>query len=148
MKLPFIDLSEIGAGGGSIAYLDKGGLLHVGPQSAGAVPGPVCYDLGGEQPTVTDVLVALGYINPNYLVGGALRLNAEKSRHVLEEKLAKPIGKPLLETAYGTWLVAASTMTRAVKAVSTYRGRDPRDTSRHADDPTPELRSRLLCPAG
>ncbi len=87
----------------------------------------MCYDLGGEQPTVTDVLVALGYINPNYLVGGALRLNAEKSRHVLEEKLAKPIGKPLLETAYGTWLVAASTMTRAVKTVSTYRGRDPRD---------------------
>jgi N-methylhydantoinase A len=127
VKLPFIDLSEIGAGGGSIAYLDKGGLLHVGPQSAGAVPGPVCYDLGGEQPTVTDVLVALGYINPKYLVGGALRLNAEKSRHVLDEKLAKPLGKPLLETAYGTWLVAASTMTRAVKAVSTYRGRDPRD---------------------
>jgi N-methylhydantoinase A len=127
LKLPVIDISEIGAGGGSIVALDAGGLLHVGPQSAGAMPGPVAYDLGGEAPTFTDALVALGLISPDALVGGGLALNAGKARAVLAARIAKPLGKDLLECAWGIFEVACGTMMRAVKAVSTYRGRDPRD---------------------
>lgn len=126
VKLPVIDLSEIGAGGGSLVWLDKGGLLQVGPKSAGSVPGPVCYNAGGSQATLTDALLTLGYINPGYLVGGALGLNAQAARDAVEEQVGQPLGRPLLEAAYGVFTIAAANMTRAVKAVSTYRGRDPR----------------------
>ena len=126
VKLPVIDLSEIGAGGGSLVWFDKGGLLQVGPKSAGSVPGPVCYNGGGSQATLTDALLALGYINPGYLVGGALCLNAQGARDAIEEQVGQPLGRPLLEAAYGVFTIAAANMTRAVKAVSTYRGRDPR----------------------
>ena len=127
LKLPVIDVSEIGAGGGSIVAVDRHGRLQVGPQSAGAVPGPVCYDTGGESATLTDALVALGYLNPAYLVGGEMRLNAEKARRALREQVAAPLGRDLHEAAHGVQVVAGATMMRAVKAVSTYRGRDPRD---------------------
>ena len=127
LKLPVIDVSEIGAGGGSIVAVDRHGRLQVGPQSAGAVPGPVCYDIGGERATLTDALVALGYLNPEYLVGGEMRLNAEKARGALLEQVAAPLGRDLPEAAHGVQVVAGATMMRAVKAVSTYRGRDPRD---------------------
>ena len=127
LKLPVIDVSEIGAGGGSIVAVDRHGRLQVGPESAGAVPGPVCYDIGGERATLTDALVALGYLNPDYLVGGEMRLNAEKARQALLEQVARPLGRGLLEAAHGVQVVAGATMMRAVKAVSTYRGRDPRD---------------------
>jgi N-methylhydantoinase A len=127
VKLPFIDLSEIGAGGGSLVSIDSLGHITVGPKSAGAVPGPVCYDLGNKHPTFTDALVTLGYINPEFLAGGEVRLNADKARQALEEKVARPLGKPLLEAAHGVLMLGCATMTRAVKAVSTYRGRDPRD---------------------
>jgi N-methylhydantoinase A len=127
IKLPFIDVSEIGAGGGSIVRLDAAGGLHVGPQSAGAIPGPVCYGNGGTEPTFTDAMVVLGYLNPTALAGGRVRLQAERSRAVLEERVARPLGLSLHDAAYGVYTVAAATMTRAVKAVTTYRGRDPRD---------------------
>jgi N-methylhydantoinase A len=127
LKLPVLDISEIGAGGGSIVALDRGGLVHVGPKSAGAVPGPVIYDRGGADPTFTDAVAVLGYINPARLLGGDLPLNAEKARAALAEKIAIPLGRTLLDTAYGIFEVACGTMVRAVKAVSTYRGRDPRD---------------------
>ncbi len=127
IKLAFIDVSEIGAGGGSIVTVDHTGALKVGPQSAGAMPGPVCYDLGGTEPTFTDAMVVLGYVNPDYLVGGKVRLNAEKAHRVLEERIARPLRLSLLDAAYGIFAIASATMTRAVKAVSTYRGRDPRD---------------------
>jgi N-methylhydantoinase A len=127
LKLPVIDISEIGAGGGSIVSLDRGGLLHVGPESAGAMPGPVIYDRGGENPTFTDAVAALGYLNPERLLAGDLPLNAAKSRAALEARVARPLGRALLDTAYGVFQVACGTMVRAVKAVSTYRGRDPRD---------------------
>jgi len=126
VKLPVIDLSEIGAGGGSLIWFDKGGLLQVGPKSAGSVPGPVCYGGGGTQATLTDALVTLGYINPNYLVGGALKINAQAARDVIESQVAKPLGRSALEAAHGAFTIAVTNMTRAVKAVSTYRGRDPR----------------------
>jgi N-methylhydantoinase A len=127
IKLPFIDVSEIGAGGGSIVRLDGFGSVAVGPVSAGASPGPVCYDTGGTEPTLTDALVVLGYLNSTQLVGGAVPLNAEKARRVLEETVARPLGKPVVEAAHGILMLAVATMTRAVKAVTTYRGRDPRD---------------------
>ena len=127
VKLPVIDISEIGAGGGSEVWMDKGGHAHVGPQSAGAVPGPVCYGLGGTRATLTDALVTLGYLNPDHLVGGALAIDSEKSRTAIDEQVARPLGTSLLEAAYGIYKIAGSNMMRAVKSISTYRGRDPRD---------------------
>jgi N-methylhydantoinase A len=127
LKVPAIDLAEVGAGGGSHVWIDGGGALQAGPESAGASPGPVCYDQGGTEPTITDANVLLGYINPAHLVGGALKLNAEKARSVFAEKIAKPLGMPIERAAYGAHLIVASNMIRAIKAVSTERGRDPRD---------------------
>jgi N-methylhydantoinase A len=127
LKVPAIDLAEIGAGGGSILWIDAGGALQVGPHSAGASPGPVAYDQGGEEPTVTDANLALGYLNPGHLVGGALQLNADKARAALAEKVARPLGMSLEAAAYGAHLIAASNMIRAIKAVSSERGRDPRE---------------------
>ena len=127
LKLPVIDVSEIGAGGGSIIQVGRNGRLQVGPQSAGAEPGPACYDGGGEEPTLTDALVLLGYINPDYLVGGDMPLKADKSRLAMQREVAEPLGKDLIEVAHGAFVVAGATMMRAVKAVTTYRGRDPRD---------------------
>src|SRR5712675_1687177 len=129
LKVPAIDLAEVGAGGGSILWIDAGGALQVGPMSAGAVPGPVCYDQGGTKPTVTDANVVLGYINPGQLVGGALKLNADKARRVFADKVAKPLGMSIDAAAYGAHLIAASNMIRAIKSVSTERGRDPRQFS-------------------
>ena len=129
LKLPVIDISEIGAGGGSIVSLDRGGLLKVGPQSAGALPGPVCYGGGGEDPTFTDAVLTLGFLNPGHLVGGGLQLDANAARAALQTQIAAPLGRDLLDAAWGVYQVACGTMVRAVKAVSTYRGRDPRDFS-------------------
>src|SRR3954466_9367247 len=127
LKVPAIDLAEVGAGGGSHVWIDGGGALQAGPESAGASPGPVCYDMGGETPTITDANVLLGYINPSYLVGGALKLNAEKARTAFAERIAKPLGMTIERATYGAHLIAASNMIRAIKAVSTERGRDPRE---------------------
>jgi N-methylhydantoinase A len=127
IRLPFIDISEIGAGGGSLVALDEFGIVTVGPESAGADPGPACYDRGGTAPTLTDTFVALGYVRPDSLVGGDVTLNADNARAALTARVAEPLGKPLLEAAYGVYELAVATMTRAVKAVTTYRGRDPRD---------------------
>ena len=127
LKLPVIDVSEVGAGGGSIVRIDAGGALKVGPDSAGAVPGPACYANGGEEPTVTDANVALGYLNPHALAGGTVPIDAALSRRAIEARLCVPLGRGLHETAHGIHRLANATMMRAVKAVSTYRGRDPRD---------------------
>ena len=127
IKLPFIDVSEIGAGGGSIVSIDGAGALRVGPRSAGSVPGPACYALGGEEPTFTDAAVVLGYLNPTHLAGGRLAIDAERSREALRSRVCMALGLPLHEAAWGVYAIAVATMTRAVKAVSTYRGRDPRE---------------------
>jgi N-methylhydantoinase A len=126
LKVPAIDLAEVGAGGGSIVWIDAGGSLQIGPHSAAADPGPVCYDIGGTQPTVTDAVLTLGYINPAYLVNGRLRLNAEKARAVFEQQIARPLGLSLERAAHGAFDIAVARMMRAIKAVSTERGRDPR----------------------
>jgi N-methylhydantoinase A len=127
LKVPAIDLAEIGAGGGSILWIDAGGALQVGPHSAGASPGPVAYDQGGTEPTVTDANLVLGYLNPGHLVGGAVKLNADQARAVLAERIAAPLGMSLEAAAHGAHLIAASNMIRALKAVSSERGRDPRE---------------------
>ena len=127
LKVPAIDLAEVGAGGGSIVRVDPGGALVVGPDSAGAAPGPVCYGAGGTEPTITDANVILGYLNPGYLVGGELRLDADLARKVFAEKVARPLGLPLEQAAHGAHRIAAANMIRAIRAVSIERGRDPRD---------------------
>ncbi|MGE0798705.1 MAG: hydantoinase/oxoprolinase family protein [Lautropia sp.] len=127
IKLPFIDVSEIGAGGGSIVSLDAAGAIRVGPRSAGSVPGPACYGQGGDEPTFTDAAVVLGYLNPEHLAGGRLPIDAARSRAALRTRVAEPLGLALHEAAWGVYAIAVATMTRAVKAVSTYRGRDPRE---------------------
>jgi N-methylhydantoinase A len=127
IKLPFIDLSEIGAGGGSIVGIDEFGRASVGPRSAGAAPGPVCYGRGGEEPTLADALAVLGFLNAKQLAGGAVTLDVEAARDALHAGVADRLGLSVLEAAHGVLMVAVATMTRAVKAVSTYRGRDPRD---------------------
>ncbi|MDP6829725.1 MAG: hydantoinase/oxoprolinase family protein [Alphaproteobacteria bacterium] len=127
LKIPAIDLAEVGAGGGSLVWIDAGGSMQVGPQSAGAVPGPVCYGMGGEDPTVTDANVLLGYLNPDYLVGGELPLQADKGRAVFEERIAGPMGLELAHAAHGAHQIVISNMIRAIRAISSERGRDPRD---------------------
>ncbi len=126
IKVPAIDLAEVGAGGGSIVRVDAGGSLQCGPESAGASPGPACYDRGGEEPTITDANVVLGYINPRYLVGGELELAPERSREVFRERIAEPLGLEPAHAAYGAHRIAASNMIRAIRSVSSERGRDPR----------------------
>jgi N-methylhydantoinase A len=127
LKVPAIDLAEVGAGGGSQVWIDAGGALQVGPESAGATPGPVCYDTGGTVPTLTDANVILGLLNPRHLVGGALRLNAEKARTTFKAAIADRLGMDPEAAAFGAHEIAASNMIRAIKAVSTERGRDPRE---------------------
>ena len=124
LRLPLIDIAEIGAGGGSIVSLTKSGSLQIGPRSAGAAPGPVCYDAGVEEPTLTDAHAVLGYLNPDGLAGGRVRLNVPKARAAVDRHVARPLGQSLLDAAYGVHAIASATMVRAVKAVSTYRGRD------------------------
>ena len=126
LKLPAIDISEVGAGGGSLVWLDRAGSMKVGPESAGAEPGPACYGFGGERPTVTDANVVLGFLNPEALAGGTVPIQARRSFDAVAEHVARPLGREVLETAFGIHTVANATMMRAVKAVTTYRGRDPR----------------------
>ena len=126
VKLPFVDVSEIGAGGGSLVVVDAHGRLTVGPESAGASPGPACYGTGGTQATLTDALVVLGYLDPVSLAGGTIPLDAEAAHRVVSEQVAAPLGLTPVAAAHGVLSVAVATMMRAVKAVTTYRGRDPR----------------------
>ena len=127
VSAPAIDIAEVGAGGGSIARLDAGGGLRVGPESAGAVPGPACYGRGGRMPTVTDANLILGFINPTALAGGGLPLRRELAVTALQSAVAGPLKLELEAAAWGVHRVANATMARALRAVSTERGRDPRD---------------------
>jgi N-methylhydantoinase A len=127
VRTPVVDLVEIGAGGGSIAWVDSGGLLRVGPQSAGADPGPVCYRRGGEEPTVTDANVVLGRLNPSYFLGGEIGLDVEAARRAIEERCAKPLGLDVVETANGIVEIANAAMVNALHLISVQRGYDPRD---------------------
>ena len=127
VRVPWLDIVEVGAGGGSIGWIDQGGALRVGPRSAGAEPGPVCYARGGKQATVTDANVVLGYMNPEAIAGGTLKIDRQAAWNAIDEQLAKPLKLSVLDAAYGIVRVANASMMRALRAVSTERGRDPRE---------------------
>lgn len=125
--IPMIQVETLGAGGGSIGWIDEIGLLQMGPQSAGSEPGPACYDQGGEQPTTTDANLVLGYLNPDGLVGGRLPLNVAKARRAIETHLAAPLGISVEKAAHGMFTIVNNNMVNAIRRVSVERGYDPRD---------------------
>jgi N-methylhydantoinase A len=129
LSLPMIDIESIGSGGGSIARVDVGSTLHVGPESAGARPGPVCYGKGGTEPTVTDADVILGFIDPDYFLDGTVKLYKEKAFEAISDKIAKPLGLSVEEAAAGIVEIANSQMADLIRKMSIERGYDPRDFS-------------------
>ncbi|MBW2270137.1 MAG: hydantoinase/oxoprolinase family protein [Deltaproteobacteria bacterium] len=128
VRIPVVDIAEIGAGGGSIAWVDAGGALRVGPQSAGAEPGPACYGRGGTEPTVTDANLVLGYLNPEALAGGVC-LSPQRSAAALERAVAGPLGLSLEDAARGVHEIANINMAASIRVVTVQRGIDPRDFS-------------------
>ncbi len=126
LGFPSVDVKSIGAGGGSIAWVDGGGLLHVGPESAGAVPGPACYGKGGTKPTVTDASLVLGHIDPAYFLGGAMALEAELSARAIRDEVAKPLGLGLEEGAAAILRLATENMVGAIEEITIHQGIDPR----------------------
>ena len=127
LLLPVLDISTIGAGGGSIASIGKAGVPQVGPQSAGSKPGPICYGQGGEEPTLTDCALVLGIINPKYFLGGNMRLDLEAVEVGLKTKIADPLGVSLVKGAQGILTIAESKMAGAIREMSVERGHDPRE---------------------
>ena len=125
--IPMIQVETLGAGGGSIGWIDEMGLLQVGPQSAGSDPGPACYDKGGAEPTVSDANLILGYLNPDGLIGGKLPLSYEKALKSIEEKIAKPLSLSVEKAAYGMFIIVNNNMVNGIRRVSVERGYDPRD---------------------
>jgi N-methylhydantoinase A len=126
IKAPMLDIHTVGAGGGSIAYVDSGGLLKVGPRSAGADPGPVCYDRGNSEPTVTDANVVLQTLNPTHLLGGRMKVRQELAKAAVG-RLAEQLGMETLATAQGILSVVTANMAKAIRVISVQRGHDPRD---------------------
>ncbi len=127
IALPSLDIITIGAGGGSIGWIDNGGLLRMGPQSAGAMPGPVCYERGGTVPACTDADLILGYLNPDFFAGGKLKLNKTKAESTIKSALADKLGLSVLETAAGMYRIINSNMAQGVREISVERGYDPRE---------------------
>lgn len=127
VALPMTDIHTIGAGGGSIGWIDDGYILRMGPQSAGADPGPAAYGRGGTQPTTTDADVVLGYVDPDYFLGGRMRLRADLARAAIQEHIAEPLGLDVVEAAAGMYEVVNLIMAAGTKDISVQRGYDPRE---------------------
>jgi len=127
IALPMLGIVTIGAGGGSIGWVDEGGLLRMGPQSAGSNPGPACYDLGGELPTCTDADLILGYLDKDFFAGGKIPLNSKKAEKAIQEKIADPLNLEMTEAAAGMYRVINVNMATGVREVSVKRGHDPRE---------------------
>ena len=127
IALPMLDIHTIGAGGGSIGWLDQGGLLRMGPQSAGAAPGPACYGRGGTLPTTTDANVVLGYLDPEFFAGGQMKLDVGAARRAIQEHIARPMGLTIEQAAAGMYRVACNNMAQGVREVTIKRGFDPRE---------------------
>ena len=127
IALPMLDIHTIGAGGGSIGWLDEGGLLRMGPASAGADPGPACYGKGGELPATTDANVVLGYLDPEFFAGGKMKLDLAAARRAIETHIAKPMGLSIEDAAAGMYRVACNNMAQGVREVTIRRGFDPRE---------------------
>jgi N-methylhydantoinase A len=127
ISLPMIDIHTIGAGGGSIGYMDAGGMLKVGPRSAGAKPGPACYSRGGTEPTVTDANLVLGYLNADYFLGGQMRLDYDLAVKAIDENLAQPLGVSTAEAAQAIYEIVNANMVDAIHVVTVQQGYDPRE---------------------
>ncbi len=127
IALPMLGIHTIGAGGGSIGWIDDGGLLRMGPQSAGADPGPASYRKGGELPTCTDANLVLGYLNPDFFAGGKMELDMDAARHAIEEHIAKPLNMNIEEAAAGMYRVSCNNMAQGVREITIKRGFDPRE---------------------
>ena len=127
IKVPMVDIHTLGAGGGSIAWIDPGGALRVGPKSSGADPGPACYGKGGKEPTVTDANLVLGRLNPQRFLGGRMSLNTALARRVINDRIAKPLGLSVEECAEGIIRVVNASMIKGIRVVSVAKGFDPRD---------------------
>lgn len=126
VRVAMVDVNSIGSGGGSIAWIDRGGGLRVGPQSAGSEPGPACYGRGGEKPTVTDASIVLGYLNPDYFAGGALKLRPDLAEKAIRDHIAGPLGMTLEQAALGIHRVLNAQMAEGIRLVSIRQGLDPR----------------------
>jgi N-methylhydantoinase A len=124
---PSVDVKSVGAGGGSIAHVDEGGVLHVGPRSAGSLPGPVCYGRGGHEPTVTDACVVLGYIDPDYFLGGSVKLDAAAARAAIVSNVAEPLGVTVERAASAIIDLATENMAQAISDITVKQGIDPRE---------------------
>src|SRR5699024_3575219 len=129
IKVPMIEMHTIGSGGGSIAWIDTGGALKVGPHSAGANPGPVCYGNGGQEPTVSDANAILGRLNPKEILGGRMKLDVESAREIMYKKIAEPLGVTVEEAAEGILKVINANMVRGIRVISVEKEHDPRDIS-------------------
>ena len=127
VRVPMLDVSTLGAGGGSIAWIDSGGGLRVGPQSAGSEPGPACYGRGGAEATVTDASIVLGYLDPAYFAGGTMQLDPVQSVRAIEERIARPLGMTVEAAALGIHRIVNAHMADGMRLVSVNRGYDPRD---------------------
>ncbi|GBF77405.1 hypothetical protein PA598K_05955 [Paenibacillus sp. 598K] len=127
LALPMADIHSIGSGGGSIAWIDDGGLLRVGPQSAGARPGPACYGRGGKLPTCSDADLVLGYLDGDYFLGGEMRLDVELAERAIREHIAEPLGLSVEEAAYGIYTISNLNMTGGIKEITVQNGHDPRE---------------------
>ncbi len=145
IALPMLDIHTIGAGGGSIGWLDEGGLLRMGPQSAGAAPGPACYGQGGVLPTTTDANLVLGYLDAGYFAGGRMRLDIAAARHAIEAHIAQPMGLTVEEAAAGMYRVACNNMAQGVREVTIKRGFDPREFPLIAAGGAGPIHSCLIC---
>src|SRR5439155_13247175 len=127
LRLPMVDVSTIGAGGGSIAFIDGGGMLQVGPRSAGADPGPACYGLGGTEPTVTDAQLVLGRLSEEAFLGGRVAISHQLAAQAITDHIANPLGMRLVDAAAGIVRIATAHMVGAIELNSVRRGYDPRD---------------------
>jgi N-methylhydantoinase A len=155
IKSPAVEVHTVGAGGSSVAWVDAGGLLRVGPRSAGANPGPACYGIGGEEPTVTDANVVLGRLNQTHLLRGALKIDLQRSVEAIERVVAKPKGLSLHDAASAIIAISNTNIAQAIRFVSVERGLDPADFMLvafggagplHAAEVARELRMRVLVP--
>ena len=145
IRTPVIDLVEIGAGGGSIAWVDSGGILRVGPESAGADPGPICYGKGGEEPTITDANLVLGRLNPDFFLGGEMGLRTAAAREGILRRCAAPMGMDAVACANGIVEIANAAMTNALRVMTVQRGYDPRDLVMVAFGGAGPLHANRLC---
>ena len=127
VSLPMVSIHTIGSGGGSIAWIDSGGLLQVGPQSAGASPGPACYGRGGELPTCSDANLLLGYLNPGFFLGGSMSLDSSLAEAAVKDHIARPLNMSIEEAAFGIYQISNLNMANGVKEVTIQNGQDPRN---------------------